>query len=112
MFSVFLQINFMLLKHTIFLCQAPRKPRSAQNGAGTINSNKISVSLGGEAPNSIRSNYVASEGRPLLNMEISTGFGTIVSQPLPPIGTPVALNSETQADKRPHNIKYLLTHKS
>lgn len=89
--------------------KAPRKPRSAQNGAGTINSNKISVSLGGEAPNSIRSNYVASEGRPLLNMEISTGFGTIVSQPLPPIGTPVALNSETQADKRPHNIKSLRT---
>lgn len=105
-------INFMLLKHTYLLCQAPRKPRSAQNAVGSMSSSKISVSLGGEAPNNIHSNFVASAGRGLLNMEASTGFATIVSQPLPPIGTPVALNSDMQADKRPHNIKYVPTHSS
>lgn len=102
----------MLLKHTYLLCQAPRKPRSAQNAVGSMSSCKISVSLGGEAPNNIHSNFVASSGRGLLNMEASTGFATIVSQPLPPIGTPVALNSDMQADKRPHNIKYVPTHSS
>lgn len=102
----------MLLKLTDLLCQAPRKPRSAQNALGSMSSSKISVSLGGEAPSNIHPNFVASAGRGLLNMEAPSGFATIVSQPLPPIGTPVALNSDTQADKRPHNTKYVPTHSS
>ncbi|CAL5326257.1 unnamed protein product [Camellia sinensis] len=90
--------------------KGPRKPLStAQNAVVSTSSNKISASLGGEAPNNMRPNFVVSEGRALVNMEASTGFATMVSQqPLAPIGTP-AVNSDVQADKRPHNIKSLQT---
>ena len=97
----------MILNYILFLlCQGPRKPRSlAQDAVVSTSSNKTPASLGGEAPNKIHSIIEAPEGRVLVNREVSTGFATMVSQPLAPIGTPVAANSDAQADKRPHNIK-------
>ncbi|XP_057501319.1 LOW QUALITY PROTEIN: uncharacterized protein LOC130785214 [Actinidia eriantha] len=90
------------------ITKGPRKPRSlAQDAVISTSSNKTPASLGGEAPNKIHSIIEAPEGRVLVNRDVSTGFATMVSQPLAPIGTPVAANSDAQADKRPHNIKSL-----
>ncbi|PSS36082.1 Chitinase-like protein [Actinidia chinensis var. chinensis] len=88
--------------------KGPRKPQSLeQDAVVSTSSNRTSASLDGEAPNKIHSNIEAPEERVLVNREVSTGFTTMVSQTLAPIGTPVAANSDNQADKRPHNIKSL-----
>ncbi|GFY80989.1 hypothetical protein Acr_01g0007980 [Actinidia rufa] len=88
--------------------KGPRKPQSLeQDAVVSTSSNRTSASLDGEAPNKIHSNIEAPEGWVLVNREVSTGFATMVSQTLAPIGTPVAANYDTQADKRPHNVKSL-----
>ncbi|KAL6961491.1 hypothetical protein U1Q18_039260 [Sarracenia purpurea var. burkii] len=77
---------------------APRRPRSAAQSS--------MVSLGGEAPNNIHTDPI-SESTSFVNVEAPTGFSTVVSVTLAPIGTP-SVNSDMQADKRrPHNIKSL-----
>ncbi|KAL6993746.1 hypothetical protein U1Q18_011863 [Sarracenia purpurea var. burkii] len=89
--------------------KAPRKSQSLpQNAAVSTTSNKVSASLGGEAATNFCSNFAASQGHGLVNMEVSKGFPTMVLQPLAPIGTPFSVNSDT-ADKRPHNLKSLQT---
>ena len=81
----------------------PRKPRSYSQSASVSSiSNKNRATVDGEASNSIRSDFEAPEGHGLANIEVSAGFNTpIVSQPLPPIGTP-AVKTETQAVKYVH----------
>ncbi|CAK7337659.1 unnamed protein product [Dovyalis caffra] len=78
----------------------PRKPRSfSQSATVSSISNNNCAPVGGEASNSIRSDFVAPEGHGLANIEVSPGFNTpIVSQPLPPIGTP-AMKTDAQAVK-------------
>lgn len=85
----------------------PRKPRSTSKGStASANSGKSSAATNGEAGNSIHSDFVASEGRGLANIEVSAGFNTnVVSQPLAPIGTP-AVKSDVQADIRSQTIRY------
>ncbi|KDP31924.1 hypothetical protein JCGZ_12385 [Jatropha curcas] len=72
----------------------PRKLRStSQSTVASGTSNKISVSVGAEALNSARSDFVGNDGHGLANVEVSAGFNApIVSQPLPPIGTPAVKN--------------------
>ncbi|XP_073265401.1 uncharacterized protein [Populus alba] len=81
----------------------PRKPRSYSQSASVSSiSNKNHAPVGGEATNSVHSDFEAPEGHGLANIEVSAGFNTpIVSQPLPPIGTP-AVKTETQAVKSFH----------
>ena len=70
-------------------------------------SNRISASLGGEAFINICSDFVVSERRGLADKEVSTGFTTVVSQPLALIDTP-AVNADAQADTRSRTMKYIL----
>ncbi|XP_010263559.1 PREDICTED: uncharacterized protein LOC104601792 isoform X2 [Nelumbo nucifera] len=89
--------------------KAPRKLCSAsqQSIMVSTNSNRTPTSLDGEAARNIHSDSVATDGRALANVGMSTGFATtIMSQSLPPIGTP-AMNSDSPADIRSHNIKSL-----
>ncbi|KAG5245680.1 protein WYRD [Salix suchowensis] len=81
----------------------PRKPRPYSQSASVSSiSNKNYPPVGGEASNSIRSDFVVPEGHGLANIEVSAGFNApIVSQPLPPIGTP-AVKTEIQAVKSFH----------
>ncbi|KAJ6736643.1 hypothetical protein OIU85_018784 [Salix viminalis] len=81
----------------------PRKPRPYSQSASVSSiSNKNYPPVGGEASNSIRSDFVVPEGHGLSNIEVSAGFNApIVSQPLPPIGTP-AVKTEIQAVKSFH----------
>ncbi|XAR57798.1 hypothetical protein NMG60_11026064 [Bertholletia excelsa] len=91
------------------ITKAARKPRSsARNTLVFVTSDKGSASLSGEARSNARSSSVPSEGRGLLDVEVSVGFSTAVSQALAPIGTP-AVNSDMQTDKTPHNVKSLQT---
>ncbi|KAI9198099.1 hypothetical protein LWI28_010106 [Acer negundo] len=81
----------------------PRKPRpTSQSTFVSASSNKISAPVSGEAANSIRSDFVGTEGRNLANTEVPT---TKVSQPLAPIGTPAVKS----ADLRSQTIKSLQT---
>ena len=84
----------------------PRKLRyTSQNNVAPVASNKISVSVGAEAPNSICTDLVGTDGHGLAKVEASAGFSApIVNQPLPPIGTP-ALKTDTPADKRSQTLK-------
>ncbi|KAL5754914.1 hypothetical protein ACOSP7_023134 [Xanthoceras sorbifolium] len=88
----------------------PRKPRStSQSTFVSASSNKSSASVSGEAANSIRTDFVGTEGLNLANVEVSTGFSTTkVSQPLAPIGTPAA-KADSQSDLRAQTIKSLQT---
>ncbi|KAF9682368.1 hypothetical protein SADUNF_Sadunf05G0101700 [Salix dunnii] len=81
----------------------PRKPRPYSQSASVSSiSNKNYPPVGGEASNSIHSDFVVPEGHGLANIEVSAGFNTpIVSQPLPPIGTP-SMKTEIQAVKSFH----------
>ncbi|XP_004301560.1 PREDICTED: uncharacterized protein LOC101306533 [Fragaria vesca subsp. vesca] len=85
----------------------PRKPRSTLKGT-TIAANlgKNSTVANGEAGNSIRSDFVATEGHGLANTEVSAGFNTTGTQPLAPIGTP-AVKSDGQADIRSQTMRSL-----
>ena len=78
----------------------PRKPRPYSQSASVSSiSNKNYPPVGREASNSICSDFVVPEGNGLANTEVSAGLNTpIVSQPLPPIGTP-AVKTEIQAVK-------------
>lgn len=84
----------------------PRKPRTTrQSSAISTSPNKISASVGGEIP--IKSNHsdiIASEVHGSAYKDVSTGFTTVVSQPLAPIGTPAGSNG-SQADKQFHTAK-------
>lgn len=74
----------------------PRKARSSVQGNTAFSgSNKISASVVGEASNNIRSDFVGSEGRSLVNKE-----------PLAPIGTPT-VDNDTQTGIRSHTSKTL-----
>uniref|UniRef100_A0A5B6YT97 Uncharacterized protein n=1 Tax=Davidia involucrata TaxID=16924 RepID=A0A5B6YT97_DAVIN len=87
--------------------KAPRRPRStSQTTVASTSSNKISASLGGEAPIDNHSDFVVSEGRGLADSEVST---PMVCQPLAPIGTPAVNTDAQEADKRSHTIKSLQT---
>ncbi|XP_008241499.1 PREDICTED: uncharacterized protein LOC103339924 isoform X2 [Prunus mume] len=90
--------------------KVPRKPRSTSKGStASANSGKSSAATNGEAGNSIHSDFVASEGCGLANIEVSAGFNTnVLSQPLAPIGTP-AVKSDVQADIRSQTIRSLNT---
>ncbi|KAM1091236.1 hypothetical protein ACFX2J_018544 [Malus domestica] len=90
--------------------KVPRKPRStSKSSTASANSGKNYAVANGEAGNSSHSDFVASEGRGLVNMEVSAGLNTnVVSQPLAPIGTP-AVKSDAQADIRSHTIRSLNT---
>ena len=80
----------------------PRRSRSTSK-ITSASSGKVPASSGGEAVNSSRPDFVATEGREFGNRELSTGFNTtLVSQPLAPIGTP-ALKSDSQT------IRYFLS---
>ncbi|XP_042483548.1 uncharacterized protein LOC122063937 isoform X2 [Macadamia integrifolia] len=88
--------------------KAPRKPRAPSQNVVSNNSNKIPTSLDEAASNKC-SESVITDGRALSNVEVSPGFtSTVISQPLPPIGTP-AVNTDVQTEKRSHNIKSLQT---
>ncbi|KAJ4829605.1 hypothetical protein Tsubulata_014270 [Turnera subulata] len=79
----------------------PRKHRSTlqQSVPSSVTSSKNSMSVGGQASNSSRSNFNATAGRGLPKGEVSAGISApIVTQPLPPIGTP-AVKSDSQADR-------------
>ncbi|XP_062102039.1 uncharacterized protein LOC133810364 [Humulus lupulus] len=77
------------------VAKVPRRSRPTSKTTST-NSSKVSASSGREAPNNIRPEFVATEGRELGNRELSSGFNTtLVSQPLAPIGTP-AMKSDSQ----------------
>jgi len=80
-----------------------RKPRSyLQSVTVSSISNNNYTSVGGEASNSICSDFVAPQGNGLASIEVSAGFNApIVSQPLPPIGTP-AMKADAQG------VKYIL----
>ncbi|KAF2295216.1 hypothetical protein GH714_032174 [Hevea brasiliensis] len=81
----------------------PRKLRSTSQSIASVTSNKISVSVDAES-NNIRSDLVGTDGHGLANVEVSAGFNApLVSQPLPPIGTP-ALKTDAQADTRSQTI--------
>ncbi|KAF3615329.1 hypothetical protein FXO38_26575 [Capsicum annuum] len=84
----------------------PRKLRTTRQSSAISNSpNKISVSVGVEIPN--KSNYsdiIGSEVQGSVYKDVSTGFTTVVSQPLAPIGTPAG-SSGSQADKQFHTAK-------
>ncbi|KAJ8567250.1 hypothetical protein K7X08_019458 [Anisodus acutangulus] len=84
----------------------PRKPRTTrQSSAISTSPNKISAYVGGEIPK--KSNYsdiIASEAQGSSYKDVSTGFTTVVLQPLPPIGTPAGSNG-SQADKQFHAAK-------
>lgn len=86
----------------------PRKVRpSLQNAVGSVSvaSNKISAAVGAEALNGIHTDFVGTDGHGLAKVEVSAGFNApMVSQPLPPIGTP-ALKTDTPADMRSQTIK-------
>ncbi|XP_059293651.1 uncharacterized protein LOC132046866 isoform X1 [Lycium ferocissimum] len=84
----------------------PRKPRTTrQNNAVSTSPNKSSASVGGEIPNKSNfSDIIASEAQGSGYMDVSTGFTTVVSQPLAPIGTPAGSNG-SQADKQFHTAK-------
>lgn len=76
------------------------------------NSSRSSVSVG-EAAKRGHSNYIASEGRGMAKIEVSSGFnsGTVsLSQPLAPIGTP-PLKIDAQPDYRSQTSRYLRSHK-
>ncbi|KVI09057.1 uncharacterized protein LOC112510798 isoform X2 [Cynara cardunculus var. scolymus] len=84
----------------------PRKTRSSVQGPiVSTGPNKISVSMVGEASN-IRSDFVGSEGRSLVNKELSTEYSTMASQPMAPIGTPSA-DTDVQTGIRSHTSKTL-----
>lgn len=87
----------------------PRKPRSTLKGT-TIAANlgKNSTVANGEAGNSIRSDFVATEGHGLANTEVSAGFNTTGTQPLAPIGTP-AVKSDGQADIRSQTMRFVVS---
>ncbi|KAF9678487.1 hypothetical protein SADUNF_Sadunf07G0040000 [Salix dunnii] len=77
-----------------------RKPRSYLQGTSmsSISNNNYSP-VGGEASNSICSDFVAPQENGMASIEVSAGFNApIVSQPLPPIGTP-AMKTDAQAVK-------------
>lgn len=99
-----------VLSVTYFLScsQPPRKLRTTRQSSAISNSpNKISVSVGVEIPN--KSNYsdiIGSEVQGSVYKDVSTGFTTVVSQPLAPIGTPAG-SSGSQADKQFHTAKYV-----
>ncbi|CAN4082898.1 unnamed protein product [Withania somnifera] len=85
----------------------PRKPRTTRHrSAISTGPNKISASVGGEIPNkSSHSDIITSEVHgSAYNKDVSTGFTTMVSQPLAPIGTPAGSNG-SQADKQFHTAK-------
>ncbi|CAN4079656.1 unnamed protein product [Withania somnifera] len=84
----------------------PRKPRTTrQSSAISTSPNKVSASVGGEIPNkSSHLDIIASEVHGSAYKDVSTGFTTVVSQPLAPIGTPAGSN-ESQADKQFHTAK-------
>ncbi|XP_057959881.1 uncharacterized protein LOC131152172 isoform X3 [Malania oleifera] len=87
----------------------PRKMRSSQSTMIASSSSKISSSVSGETANSIRSDFVGTDGRGLANTEVSAGFNTsVVSQPLAPIGTP-PVNTDAHADIRSQTTKSLPT---
>ncbi|CAI0553585.1 unnamed protein product [Linum tenue] len=80
-----------------------RKDRStSRNNFGPASSNKVSVA--GETSNIKRSGAL-KQGNALANVEISAGFITpVVSQQLPPIGTP-SLKNDAPADVKAQTIK-------
>ncbi|KAK3015776.1 hypothetical protein RJ639_005431 [Escallonia herrerae] len=86
-----------------------RKARyAAQGTVFPTRSNKIYSSVGGEAVKNVRSDYVVSDGRGFVNKEVSSGFSTMSTQPLAPIGTPTT-NADADADIRSQTIKSLQT---
>uniref|UniRef100_A0A2P2M5N5 Uncharacterized protein n=1 Tax=Rhizophora mucronata TaxID=61149 RepID=A0A2P2M5N5_RHIMU len=63
-------------------------------------SNKIPAPVSGEASGKFHPGFVSTEGHGLGIIDVSAGFNTLmVSQPLPPIGTP-PVKTDVQADKR------------
>ncbi|XP_016497546.2 uncharacterized protein LOC107816357 [Nicotiana tabacum] len=88
----------------------PRKPRTTrQSIAITTSPNKIFASVGGEPQN--KNNYsdvIASEAHGSVYKDVSTGYTTVVSQPLAPIGTPSGSNG-SQPDKQFYTAKLLQT---
>ncbi|XP_059623865.1 uncharacterized protein LOC132266874 isoform X2 [Cornus florida] len=94
------------IKEKSRVTKTPRRPRSTkQSTAVSIHSNKISASFTGEAPDSIHSDFVVSD-QGLANLEVSTGFNSMVSQPLSAIGTPAG-STDTQTDRKSNAIKSL-----
>lgn len=102
---------------TISLLQGSRKPRSvSKNDARSSNSNKSSQSLvadgGSSSANGLHAEPAIPDGSNLtqkigdLPLPITS---PVVSQHLPPIGTPT-LHTDAQADKRSMNPKYVLDH--
>ncbi|KAK6924066.1 hypothetical protein RJ641_010266 [Dillenia turbinata] len=87
-----------------------RKPRpTSQSTIISTNSNKNSMSLGGEVGKSTHTDFLVTEGHGLGKVDVSSGKSpSTVSQPLAPIGTP-AVNTDAQNDTRAHNMKSFQT---
>ncbi|KAK6923032.1 hypothetical protein RJ641_011336 [Dillenia turbinata] len=87
-----------------------RKPRpTSQSTIISSNSNKNSMSFGGEVGKNTHTDFLVTEGHGLGKVDISTGKNrTTLSQPLAPIGTP-AVNIDAQNDIMAHNVKSFQT---
>ncbi|XP_059623867.1 uncharacterized protein LOC132266876 isoform X2 [Cornus florida] len=92
------------IKEKSRVTKTQRRPRSTkQSTAVSTHSNKTSASFAGEAP--VHPDFVVSE-QGLANLEVSTGFTSMVSQPLSAIGTSSG-NTDTQADRKSNTVKSL-----
>ncbi|CAN0864142.1 hypothetical protein LINGRAHAP2_LOCUS8871 [Linum grandiflorum] len=87
-------------KSRVSKMQRKDRPAPSRRNLGPVASNKVPMSVAGEASNSIRSDV--SQGNGQGNVEVSAGF----SAPLPPIGTP-ALKTDAPADIRAQTVKTL-----
>ncbi|CAN1814643.1 hypothetical protein LINPERHAP1_LOCUS27188 [Linum perenne] len=91
-------------KSRVSKMQRKDRPTPRRN-FGPVTSNKTPVAAVGQTSNSIHSDI--SQGNGQANVEVSAGFSApLVSQPLPPIGTP-ALKTDAPADIRAKTIKPL-----
>ncbi|XP_061337768.1 uncharacterized protein LOC133284711 [Gastrolobium bilobum] len=88
--------------------KVPRKLRSTlQSAVSMVNSSKGTIST--EVPNSVRTDFVAAGGRGMAKIDASSGFNSsILSQALPPIGTP-PLKIDAQPDFRSQISRSLQT---
>jgi len=80
----------------------PRKTRSASQSTVTMpmaNSSKRSISTG-EVSNSSTADFAAADGHGMTKSDSSSGYNSnLLSQALPPIGTP-PLKTDAQPDLR------------
>ncbi|KAG4930785.1 hypothetical protein AAZX31_17G167700 [Glycine max] len=83
------------------VAKAQRRPRSgSQSVVAVANSTKGSIA-GVEVANSLHADFVAADVLGMTKMDASSGFNSsLLSQALPPIGTPPPLKIDTQPDLR------------